>query len=405
VIRALFDRPEDCGVFDVSDVGTLFVWGPRASAAPAPVGRRGEPRAALPFAGGVAGWVPWACGADFDEMGLHPEELRGPGPALLAAEGGLWWADGRWVIEGSAAFHASARALLAAAAAASPAAPPGGQAGPAPRLGTPEARAAYISAVAAARAHIAAGDIYQVCLAHRLPPIAVPDAVSAFLRVRAANPAARGALVRIGDTTVLSNSPETFLDLDPSPLGLVARSVPIKGTARAQAPRAAELLLASPKETAELTMITDLVRNDLGRVAADGAVRWGPRQVRPCGDLLHAEQAVEAQLRPEVGPWEALGAAFPPGSVSGAPKIRATQIIAALEAAPRGVYCGAIGFQDAGGAARWSVAIRVAVIRGGWATVHVGAGIVADSEPAAEWEETLAKAGALVRALTGGEPA
>jgi para-aminobenzoate synthetase component 1 len=406
VIRTLFARPGDCGVFDVSGEGTLIVWGSPCAWPPPQGAATGMHASGLPFAGGVAGWVPWAFGAAFDDMGLHPGEQPTAAPVLLAARGGLWWSGGEWSVQGDDAFVADAHALLAAAARA-PVAPAVSSyaAAPPPPLDPPGARAAYIAAVEAARAHIAAGDIYQVCLAHRLPPIPVADPVAAFLRVRERNPAARGALVRIGDTAVLSNSPETFLDLHPGPDGLHARSVPIKGTARGGTSAAAEALARSPKEMAELTMITDLVRNDLGRVAADGAVRWGPRTLRACGDLLHAEQAVEARLRPDVSPWHAFAAAFPPGSVSGAPKIRATEVIAALEAAPRDVYCGAIGFQDAGGAARWSVAIRVAVIREGLATIHVGAGIVADSDPEAEWQETLAKARALVAALTDGQPA
>ena len=146
-------------------------------------------------------------------------------------------------------------------------------------------------------------------------------------------------------------------------------------------------------------MIVDLVRNDLGRVAQAGTVHAQPRDIRKCGDLWHAEQAVEAVLRNDADALDALAASFPPGSVTGAPKVKAMEVIHRLEPVPRGIYTGAIGWLSDSGDARLSVAIRTATVQGGRARFHVGAGIVADSQPQREWEETLAKAQALATSL------
>ena len=146
-------------------------------------------------------------------------------------------------------------------------------------------------------------------------------------------------------------------------------------------------------------MITDLVRNDLGRVATPGSVQASPRRIRQCGDLLHAEQEVSAELLPQADALTALSACFPPGSVTGAPKVRAMQLIHELEPVPRGAYTGCIGSFFDSGSAHLSVSIRTATIRDGRASFHIGAGIVADSCPSREWEETLAKGTMLYRAL------
>ena len=159
-------------------------------------------------------------------------------------------------------------------------------------------------------------------------------------------------------------------------------------------------LWISEKERAELTMIVDLVRNDLGRIAKTGTVRAQPRQLRSCGDLLHAEQIVSAELKPELDALDVVAATFPPGSVTGAPKVAAMEIIHRLESAPRGVYTGAIGLFEDDGSAHLNVAIRTATIQNQRARFHIGAGIVADSEPDREWEETLSKGRALGMWLT-----
>jgi anthranilate/para-aminobenzoate synthase component I len=245
---------------------------------------------------------------------------------------------------------------------------------------------------------IAAGDVYQLNLSR---PVFVPgahDAWQVWRRLRAASAPERGAFLRLRpDLAVLSHSPETFLDLRDGRL----RTVPIKGTRPRSADDDAALaaLLTSEKERAELTMIVDLCRNDLGRVAAPGTVEAGVRRLRSHPYVHHAEQAVTATLAPGLDAWDALAAAFPPGSVTGCPKVAATHLIRALEPGARGVYCGAIGFVSASGSAAWSVAIRTAVVGPDAARYHVGGGIVADSTPPAEWEETEAKGVLLAHAL------
>ncbi|MEQ1501479.1 MAG: chorismate-binding protein, partial [Myxococcota bacterium] len=183
-------------------------------------------------------------------------------------------------------------------------------------------------------------------------------------------------------------------------------STPIKGTRRRGASLADDARLRSElrdaaKDRAELVMIVDLVRNDLGRVAVVGSVVAGDRVITAHPTVFHAAWPVRAELLPGRDAWDALAATFPPGSVTGAPKVRACQRIAALEPHPRGVYCGAIGYAADGGDARFSVAIRTGVFDGPDARYHVGGGIVVDSDPAAEWDETVAKELALRRALVG----
>ena len=249
--------------------------------------------------------------------------------------------------------------------------------------------------------HVRRGDVYQVSLAWEQTRIPVKDAVNAWLELRRSNPATRGCYLRLGPVELVSNSPELFLEIDPDSRRIW--SSPIKGAAPCSSGQAGlAALLDSPKERAELTMIVDLVRNDLGRVAVPGTVRAGTREVRVCGDLWHAEQTVEASLADHHDAVAAVAAAFPPGSVTGAPKVRAMEVIHRLESQPRGVYTGAIGFFGDGGSAHFNVAIRTATVVDGYGRFHVGAGIVADSVPENEWNETLAKAQALAQGLSTG---
>jgi para-aminobenzoate synthetase component 1 len=212
-----------------------------------------------------------------------------------------------------------------------------------------------------------------------------------------------GAFLRLGpELAVLSASPELFLAVHAREV----RSDPIKGTRRRDPDPAADAALAaellhSRKEGAELAMIVDLVRNDLHRVAVPGTVAVGPRRLTAHPTVHHAAQEVRATLAPGRDGWDAMAAAFPPGSVTGAPKVRACTRIAELEAAPRGVYCGAIGYAADGGDLCFNVAIRTAVWHAGAARYHVGGGIVADSDPTAEWWETVHKGAALGLALAG----
>lgn len=258
-------------------------------------------------------------------------------------------------------------------------------------------RAAFEDGVRAIRASIAAGDVYQVnltrVLAAPLPPRANVAALGAALAD--GNPAPFSAVVRLPDqgVHVASASPERFLERD----GDRIWSSPIKGTA---ATRGAFL----PKDRAENVMIVDLVRNDLGRVCEWGSVRVPALcAVEEHPGLVHLVSTVEGRLRPGLGWADAIDATFPPGSVTGAPKIAALTHIEQLERAPREVYCGAVGWVDADRrCGSLNVAIRTFWFAEGEIRFGTGGGITWDSDPAGEWEETELKARRLLRVAAGG---
>src|SRR5262249_37708278 len=185
---------------------------------------------------------------------------------------------------------------------------------------------------------------------------------------------------------------------------------PIKGTRpRGRTPeedaRLAAELAAAPKDAAELTMIIDLERNDLGRVCQYGSVVVQARpRVESFAQVHHLVATVEGRLKPGVRPGEIIRAVFPGGSITGAPKIRAMQIIDELEPNQRGLYTGAIGYLSRGGTSGFNIAIRTILVEGDRASYQVGGGIVADSDPQAEYEETLAKGRGMQRVLTGETP-
>lgn len=403
VVRQAATR-HGAAVLDLGAPGTLVTW----AAGPAildPADWQASLRALLrpptgPWSGGAVGWIGYEAGAQLDRQPVHADRTV-PTVALWRWQAGLLLSPGgAWLAVGSPEGREEAADLLVQAQATrtAVAAPVASHPPPPPAAQGDH----YRRAVRAALRHIAAGDIYQVCLAWEQEIRARVDPVAAWLALRSHNPAARAALLRAGDTWVLSNSPETFLDATPSPAGLHVRSVPIKGTVPLSAgPAGRDWLERSPKERAELTMIVDLVRNDLGRVAAAGTVRTGPRTLRQCGDLVHAEQAVCARLPPGKDAVDALAAAFPPGSVTGAPKVRAMALIHELEGAGRGAYTGTLGVWGDDGGAFTSVVIRTAIVEPERTRYHVGAGIVAESDPEREWRETRAKGAALGAALLG----
>lgn len=265
------------------------------------------------------------------------------------------------------------------------------------------AREDFILAVKRAREYIAAGDIYQVNLS--LPWSAAwpagADALAFYERLRGVSPAPFSAYLDLGDARICSASPECFLQM--SDREILTR--PIKGTrprfladAALDAQAAAELL-HSEKERAELLMITDLERNDLGIVCDYGSISvpelW---KVESFAQVHHLVSTVKGTLRSDVDHVAALQACFPGGSISGAPKKRALEIIHELERFPRGIYTGAIGYLGFNGESQFNIAIRTAVQRDDEITFHVGAGIVADSVPEREYEETLHKAAGILRA-------
>ena len=261
-------------------------------------------------------------------------------------------------------------------------------------------RAQFENMVRVAQQYIAAGDIYQVCLAHSFEAEFFADAWPFYESLRYRSPAPYAAFLDLGGTQVASASPECFLRL--SGRRIVTR--PIKGTRprRADAQRDqrnAYDLITSVKEIAELVMITDLERNDLGRVCEYGSVTVPELlKLESYEQVHHLVSTVVGTLREDVTHPAALRACFPGGSISGAPKKRALEIISELEPHPRGIYTGAIGYFGYNGESQFSIAIRTAVFEHGRASFHVGAGIVSDSSPEKEWQETLDKAAGLILA-------
>lgn len=244
---------------------------------------------------------------------------------------------------------------------------------------------------------IAAGDLYQANLSFRATVPFVGDPLALYARLRGSSAAGYGAVVATGHDTLVSLSPELFFRLDGD--RLTCR--PMKGTARRGETAAGDAALAAAlstdaKNQAENLMIVDLMRNDLSRVAVPGSVAVPELFAVETYPTIHQmTSTVTATLAPGRDAIDVLAATFPCGSITGAPKVRAMQAIAAIEGQARGAYTGAIGRIDAGGDAQFNVAIRTLAIAPGadHATLSLGAGIVADSDPAAEWQECLAKGG------------
>jgi para-aminobenzoate synthetase component 1 len=245
--------------------------------------------------------------------------------------------------------------------------------------------------------YLAAGDVYQVNLARRhVARVQSPgDALALYQALAEVAPAPYGALIEADGATLVSGSPERFLAC----AGDRIETRPIKGT-HARTPGGAEQLAAADKDAAEHLMIVDLERNDLGRIAETGSVRVDELgYVVELPALYHKVSRVSAKPRAGLGYAALLRATFPGGSITGAPKVRAMQLIDELEPARRGPYCGAFGFFGAEGAFDLAIAIRIGVLAGSELRVHVGGGIVADSDAAAELEETELKARGWVAAL------
>ena len=253
-------------------------------------------------------------------------------------------------------------------------------------------RAAYAAAFDRVKTYIAAGDIYQANLTFQAEVPVAGDPLALYARIRGAAAAGWGGIVHDGARTLLSFSPEMFVRLDSRRI----EARPMKGTASRDSDPAA--LADDPKQRAENLMIVDLIRNDLSRIAAPGSVAVPELfAVERYPTILQMTSTVIADLAEGADAVSLLEAAFPCGSITGAPKLRAMAIAAEVEAGPRGLYTGAIGRLDAGGDAAFNVAIRTLVVEGESATLGLGSGVVADSEVDAEWAECLAK-GAFVSA-------
>ena len=267
-------------------------------------------------------------------------------------------------------------------------------------------RAGFLAAVERAQRYIRAGDIYQVNLSQRLTAPCPGSGWDLFERLSAVSPAPFSAFLDCGDFELASSSPEQFLRLSGSQI--ITR--PIKGTRPRDADPTRDAQLAyelqtSPKELAELVMITDLLRNDLGKVCEFGSVQVPDlARLEKFAQVQHLVSTVEGRLRAGVTHFAAFAACFPGGSITGAPKFRAMEIIDELEPVARGPYCGALGYLGFNRESQLSIAIRTAVCRDGVAHFHAGAGIVADSDPGAEYDETLAKARGFLAALDAPNP-
>ncbi|MBH0053972.1 anthranilate synthase component I family protein [Salinibacterium sp. SWN139] len=278
-----------------------------------------------------------------------------------------------------------------------------------PRSATPppsaiwrDSDADYLAMIAACQSAITEGDAYQLCLTTSVHVDEVADPAGTYLALRAANPSHHGGFMRVGETALLSSTPEQFLSIDPS--GLI-ETKPIKGTRgrgsdQSDDDRLAAELLASDKERAENLMIVDLMRNDLGRVCEVGSVTV-PKlfDVESYATVHQLVSTIRGQLRPDVSAVDAIRASFPAGSMTGAPKHSATLILDSLERAPRGIYSGVFGYVGLDGSVDLAMVIRSIVMDARGSTIGAGGGITALSVPAEELAEVKLKAAALLRVL------
>ena len=262
-------------------------------------------------------------------------------------------------------------------------------------------RAEYLAAVDAIRRYIVEGDIYQVNMSQRFQAPFTGDAFDCFAAMYAANPAPFFAYINAGDHQIVSTSPERFIELRDG----CVETRPIKGTRpRGKTPAEDEALrrelAESPKEDAELSMIVDLLRNDIGKVCRPGSVRVVEhKRLEAYQNVYHLVSIVKGELDPGTDAVDLLRATFPGGSITGCPKIRAMEVIDELEPVRRHIYTGSIGYVGFDGTMDLSIAIRTATFTGGKVVFSVGGGIVFDSDPASEFEETLHKGRTLMNAL------
>ena len=368
----------------------------------------------IPFLGGAVGFFSYEFGAGFEQVRHRaPDDLGQPDLefGFYDAVVALDTRDGRAILATSEVGGRDPVALqeavmdrlknagaapFAPVAVSDPAAAP---AEPVSNMG----RAGFMAGVQRIREYIAAGDVYQVNLAHRFVAAYRGDPRELYRRLRERSPAPFGAYLNFGGWQVLSVSPERFFERR----GRRVATRPIKGTRpRGRTPeedaRLQAELRASAKDQAELLMIVDLERNDLGRVCRTGSVQvdeWATLEEHPT--VWHLVAEVSGELAEGRDLFDLLRASFPGGSITGAPKIRAMQIIAELEPHRRGLYTGSIGYLGFDGDAELNIAIRTLVCGDGKVCFHVGGGITWDSDPSDEYAETLAKGRALRSALVG----
>ncbi len=395
---------------------------------------------APPFLGGLVGYLGYELGDVLERLPPAPADDQGLAPLRLALHDwaiawdrrtGAAWLAGR-ALDGDAERLARRladvrdriRPSRLARAAALASSPPASDDDAADGIAFTSSldRSAYEAGVEAVRGRIARGDIYQANLTRRLAAPFDGDPWPLYRRLRTGDPSLFSAYLDLGrgapdhgsvlgsaparPRAILSASPEPFLAI--SARGIVSTD-PIKGTrprgrSRAEDRALARELLASAKDRAENVMIVDVLRNDLGRVCVPGTVRV-PRLCRleRTAAVQHLVSTVTGRLAPGRDPFDLLRASFPGGSITGAPKIRAMEILRELEPTRRGPYTGALGWIGPDGAMATSILIRTLVADGTRLTLHVGGGITWQSDPAAEWEETVAKARGPLAAIGGRE--
>jgi para-aminobenzoate synthetase component 1 len=401
---------------------------------PAPVGA--EHGVASPFVGGAVGYLGYELAQQLEDLELFArDDLRLPDLALLfvdqllvldhqcqrAQVAGLGFADtaeaaGEHARAIASEFTRKLEGLLHRAAPPSPASPAASEARPGAdldlgallsvRLGEDAHcyfdQGSYAKAVDSIRSDIADGKLYQANLTQRMDFPCRAEPWSVYLALRRLSPAPFAAYLELPEVAVLSSSPERFLRLDSDKF---VETRPIKGTRPRGATSEEDVVLEralsnSAKDRAENLMIVDLMRNDLGRVCELGSVDvpelW---RIERYATLFQLVSTVTGRLREDRDAVDLLAATFPPGSMTGAPKIAAIVLLDSIEPVRRGIYSGALGYLDVRGGADLSVVIRTVLIKEGRAYIHVGGGIVADSEPVAEYRETLDKARALIAAL------
>ena len=362
----------------------------------------------LPFAGGAIGYFGYEYGAALDGVAPAPgpDDAGLPDLAFGFYDSALvhdHLTGATSLVAPDDAALARLRALVSAPVSHHPA-PPRPSAPPS-HLTPSLPPLAYSAAIARIRDYIAAGDVYQVNFTHRFTTPFAGSAAALYSRLRLLSPAPHAAFLDFGGFQLVSSTPERLLRVS----GRTVETRPIKGTAARAADPAADAqnrarLLASAKDHAELLMIVDLARNDLGRVCSPGSVRVAARHdLETYATVHHLVATVRGELAPGRDRFDALRALHPGGSITGAPKIRAMQIIAELETARRHAYTGALGYLGYDGDADLAIAIRTITCARGLASYHVGGGITWDSDVAAEYEETLHKGRAMQAALASPE--
>ena len=367
------------------------------------LGRGSQPEQLdLPFHAGAIGYVAYEAGRYLEKVELSAQEPRVPDACFGFYRSALVFDHQEakvWAVGSDQAGLQDLEELAARA-----------QAGDAARrerfrlaggMQSNFTRERYLRSVEQARRYIRQGEVYQINLAQRFAGPCKGSAADLYHRLARRNPAPYAAYLDFGDEQIVCSSPERFLTLR----GRRVATRPIKGTRSAggddaEAEVFARELATSEKDRSELLMIVDLERNDLGRVCRPRSVRVeGLFAQERYATVIHQTAEVLGELEDGLGPIDCFKAMFPGGSITGAPKIRAMEIIAELEKRSRGINTGAIGYFDASGGADFNIAIRTIRIANGEVSYHVGGGIVWDSDPEAEYEETLLKGKAMKTAI------